>query len=101
MIDRAVGWLKPGGTLVFSTCSIEPEEGEHQMARAIHRHGLEIVPVTADEIGGLDECILPSGPSARRSIAGPTPRLSGLDGFFMMRPPSARCGGGVQPAAGV
>lgn len=87
MIDRAVGWLAPGGVLVFSTCSIEPEEGEHQMARAIHRHGLEIVPVAADEIGGLAECILPAG--AVRTLpfhlAGATPRLSGLDGFFMMR----------------
>ena len=87
MIDRAVGWLKPGGTLVFSTCSIEPEEGEQQMARALHRHGLEIVPVAAEEIGGLAECILPSG--AVRTLPfhldGPTPRLSGLDGFFMMR----------------
>jgi 16S rRNA (cytosine967-C5)-methyltransferase len=87
MIDRAVGWLKPGGTLVFSTCSIEPEEGEHQMARALHRHPLDILPVAAEEIGGLAECILPSG--AVRTLpfhlAGPTPRLSGLDGFFMMR----------------
>lgn len=87
MIDRAVGWLKPGGTLVFSTCSIEPEEGEHQMARALHRHPLEIIPVAPEEIGGLAECILPSG--AVRTLpfqfAGPTPRLSGLDGFFMMR----------------
>ncbi|MBN9021488.1 MAG: methyltransferase domain-containing protein [Rhizobiales bacterium] len=87
MIDRAVGWLKPGGMFVFSTCSIEPEEGEHQMARAIHRHGLEIVPVEAAEIGGPAECVLPSG--AVRTLpfhlAGATPRLSGLDGFFMMR----------------
>jgi 16S rRNA (cytosine967-C5)-methyltransferase len=87
MIDRAVGWLKPGGLLVFSTCSIEPEEGEHQMARAVHRHGLEIVPVEAHEIGGLAECILPSGAvrTLPFQLAGPTPRLSGLDGFFMMR----------------
>jgi 16S rRNA (cytosine967-C5)-methyltransferase len=87
MIDRAVAWLKPGGTLVFSTCSLEPEEGEHQMARALHRHDLAIVPVDPGEIGGLAEAVLPSG--AVRTLPfqmpGPTPRLSGLDGFFMMR----------------
>jgi 16S rRNA (cytosine967-C5)-methyltransferase len=87
MIDRAVSWLRPGGTLVFSTCSIEPEEGEQQMAQALHRHPLEIAPVTADEIGGIDEALLPSGAvrTLPCQLQGPTPRLSGLDGFFMMR----------------
>jgi 16S rRNA (cytosine967-C5)-methyltransferase len=87
MIDRAVAWLRPGGVLVFSTCSLEPEEGEHQMARALHRHDLEILPVAPAEIGGIAEAVLPSG--AVRTLPfqmlGPTPRLSGLDGFFMMR----------------
>jgi len=86
MIDRAVSWLKPGGVLVFATCSLEPEEGEHQMARALHRHRLQILPISASEIG-IAEAVLPSG--ALRTLPfqmpGPTPRLSGLDGFFMMR----------------
>lgn len=87
MIDRAVAWLKPGGVLVYATCSLEPEEGEHQLARALHRHDLEILPVAPAEIGGIDGALLPSG--AVRTLPfqmpGPTPRLSGLDGFFMMR----------------
>ncbi len=41
MIDRAVSWLKPGGTLVYCTCSLEPQEGEEQVAAAIGRHGLQ------------------------------------------------------------
>ena len=28
MLNRAFGWLKPGGVLVYATCSLEPEEGE-------------------------------------------------------------------------
>jgi 16S rRNA (cytosine967-C5)-methyltransferase len=28
MLARAADWLKPGGTLVYSVCSLEPEEGE-------------------------------------------------------------------------
>lgn len=38
LLDRAVSWLKPGGRLVFATCSLLPEEGEHQLAAALSRH---------------------------------------------------------------
>ena len=38
MLDRAVGWLKPGGRLVFCTCSLLPEEGEAQLAGVLERH---------------------------------------------------------------
>ncbi len=30
LLDRAAQWLVPGGRLVFSTCSLLPEEGEHR-----------------------------------------------------------------------
>jgi 16S rRNA (cytosine967-C5)-methyltransferase len=33
MLARAADWLKPGGSLVYSVCSLEPEEGE-QVAEA-------------------------------------------------------------------
>jgi 16S rRNA (cytosine967-C5)-methyltransferase len=33
MLQRAAAWLKPGGTLGYSVCSLEPEEGE-AVARA-------------------------------------------------------------------
>ena len=39
MLDRAAGLLKPGGMLVYCTCSLEPEEGEAQLRRALRRHG--------------------------------------------------------------
>lgn len=38
LIDRALGWLKPGGRMVFCTCSLLPEEGEEQLAAALSRH---------------------------------------------------------------
>ena len=32
LLQKAVALLKPGGTLVYCTCSLEPEEGEQAMA---------------------------------------------------------------------
>jgi 16S rRNA (cytosine967-C5)-methyltransferase len=88
MVDKAVALLKPGGTLVFCTCSLEPEEGEEQLARALHRHPLQIAPVAASEIGGLAEAVTPVG--AVRTLPPylpdpAEPRLGGLDGFFIAR----------------
>lgn len=64
LIDRALGWLKPEGRLVFCTCSLLPEEGEMQLARALERHTELAVDRTAlvrpgidpawvDDLGGL------------------------------------------------
>ena len=38
LIDRALGFLKPGGRLVYATCSLLPDEGERQVAAALIRH---------------------------------------------------------------
>ena len=39
MLARAAGWLKPGGTLVYSVCSLEPEEGEAVAGGFADAHG--------------------------------------------------------------
>ncbi len=59
LLDRAVALTRPGGRLVFCTCSLFPEEGEGQVAAALERHpGLRLDPaplarpgVEADWIG--------------------------------------------------
>ena len=38
LLDHAVTLLKPGGTLVYCTCSLENEEGEDQIAALLGRH---------------------------------------------------------------
>jgi 16S rRNA (cytosine967-C5)-methyltransferase len=81
MIDHALALLKPGGTLVYCTCSLEPEEGE------AHAAGRPIDRVRPEEVGGLAEIIAPSGAirTLPTHLPNANPRLAGLDGFFVMR----------------
>jgi 16S rRNA (cytosine967-C5)-methyltransferase len=79
--------LKPGGVLVFCTCSLEPEEGETQFERALSRHRLVPLPVDPAEVGGLAEIVTPKGTirTLPSQLPAANPRLSGLDGFFIGR----------------
>lgn len=51
MIDHALSQLKPGGRLVFCTCSLLPDEGEIQVEDALKRNkGLTVEPIVLDGI---------------------------------------------------
>src|SRR6185295_10487698 len=51
LLDRAVGMLKPGGMLVYCVCSLEPEEGEHQVAALLERDPRVVRnPVAAQDV---------------------------------------------------
>ena len=46
LLDRAMGALKPGGTLVYSTCSILPQENEDALQEAFDKHmDCELIPL--------------------------------------------------------
>ncbi len=52
LLDRALTVLKPGGTLVYSTCSILPQENEEQIACALkHHRDCELVPLAPTSDG--------------------------------------------------
>ncbi len=88
MLDKAIALTRPGGTLVYCTCSLEPEEGELQIAAVLRRHpDLTRVPITPDEVGGLSESLDANGDlrTLPSHLPGTEPRLAGLDGFFAAR----------------
>ena len=57
LLDNAASLLKPGGTLVYSTCSLELEEGEAQIAALLARNPeIKVDPILPEErvwAGGL------------------------------------------------
>ena len=88
LLDKAVELTRPGGTIVYCTCSIEPEEGEAQIAALLRRNpDVARWPIEADEVGGLAEIVNPQGElrSLPSHLPDPQPRFAGLDGFFAAR----------------
>jgi len=88
LLDKAAGLLKPGGRLVYCTCSLEPEEGERQAERFLARHPrFARKPIEPGEIGGLAECVTPEGDvrTLPFQMALTEHERSGLDGFFVAR----------------
>ncbi len=81
LIDRALGLLKPGGRMVYCTCSLLAEEGEDQLAAALTRHlGLKVI---APEIAGTDPTwVTPEGTLRLRPDYWAD--RGGMDGFFMV-----------------
>ena len=88
LLQKAVALLKPGGTLIYCTCSLEPEEGERAVAALLaSESGLRRVPVEAGEVAGLSEIITADGDlrTLPCHLPHPDPRLAGLDGFYAAR----------------
>lgn len=88
MLDRALELLKPLGTLVYCVCSLEPEEGEAQIAALLRRNpDVARLPITAEEVGGLTAGVTTAGDL--RTLPFQTvmddPKIVGLDGFFAAR----------------
>ncbi len=80
LLAAATAMLRPGGRLVYATCSLQPEEGP---ARVVGLPGLRPDPVRPDELPGLSDAITPEGHV--RTHPGLWPRRGGLDGFFIAR----------------
>ena len=88
LLQKAVALLKPGGILVYCTCSLEPEEGEAAISALLaDTAGLRRVPIAPAEVAGLAEIITPDGDlrTLPCHLPHPDPRLAGMDGFYAAR----------------
>jgi 16S rRNA (cytosine967-C5)-methyltransferase len=88
LLQKAVTLLRPGGTLVYCTCSLEPEEGEQAVAALLAAEsGVRRVPIEVGEVAGLSEVLTADGDLRTLPCHLPhqDPRLSGLDGFYAAR----------------
>jgi 16S rRNA (cytosine967-C5)-methyltransferase len=88
LLARAAALTKTGGTLVYCTCSLEPEEGKDVVAGLLARESsFRRAPLRGDEIPGTGGLIDRDGDLRTLPCHFPNPdlRLAGLDGFYAAR----------------
>ncbi|MFO1209080.1 MAG: transcription antitermination factor NusB [Amaricoccus sp.] len=80
LLERAAGWVKPGGRLVYCVCSLLPAEGERQVARL-----LAAVPgtrmVAPDGVAGVEAGWV-DATGGLRLRPDFWPERGGMDGFY-------------------
>lgn len=88
LLASASRLVRPGGILVYSTCSLEPEEGEHQIAGFLSsRPDFRRVPIAAAEFGADPGWVTAAGDlrTLPCHLELESPELSGIDGFYVAR----------------
>jgi 16S rRNA (cytosine967-C5)-methyltransferase len=84
LLEAAANMVAQGGLLVFAVCSLEPEEGEEQVAGFLRqRRDFAREPVIAPDLFGHSEWIDPQGDL--RTLPCHLADQGGMDGFFAAR----------------
>lgn len=81
LLNRAAEWVKPGGALVYSVCSLEPQEGEEIVAAFLARNP----NFRIDAPDRLPFFVKTNEGGWVRILPGLLESDGGLDGFFMAR----------------
>jgi 16S rRNA (cytosine967-C5)-methyltransferase len=81
LLGRAAQWLKRGGTLVYSVCSLEPQEGEEVVAGFLEQSD----HFTLEELVDLPDFARPLKGRFVRILPSLLEAEGGLDGFFIAR----------------
>jgi 16S rRNA (cytosine967-C5)-methyltransferase len=83
LLARARAWLKPEGTLVYSVCSLEPEEGERVIGDFLAAN--PDFAIDSPKPGELPGFVTPTADGWVRILPGLIEAVGGLDGFFIAR----------------
>ena len=88
LLDHAVELLKPAATLIYCVCSLEPEEGENQIAALLARdQRVARRPIAPQDVFDRPEFVTAAGDlrTLPLHLPDPDPRWGGLDGFYATR----------------
>jgi 16S rRNA (cytosine967-C5)-methyltransferase len=78
LLEQTAAWVKPGGCLVYSTCTLNPGENENVIAHLLQNNpGWIITPPPSDSL--LSQYVSPQG------TIQVWPHRANMDGFFMVR----------------
>lgn len=84
LLKATIDMVRPGGQIVYCTCSLQPEEGEQQI-EAVLKSGapVELAPIKPAEAGALGEIVTQQG--YLRTLPCHLADQGGMDGFFAAR----------------
>jgi 16S rRNA (cytosine967-C5)-methyltransferase len=84
LLAAAAKMVKPGGLLVFCTCSLQPEEGAARIDQFLRSDArFQCVPIEAGEVGGLSDLLSEQGDL--RTLPSHLAEIGGMDGFYAAR----------------
>ena len=84
LLDAAARCVRPGGWLVYSVCSLQPEEGPEAAAAFLARDArFARAAIAPSEIPGAAEFVTPSGDL--RTLPCDLADRGGIDGFYVSR----------------
>jgi 16S rRNA (cytosine967-C5)-methyltransferase len=88
LLAKAAGLVRPGGRLIYATCSLEPEEGAHIVRDFLGGEpSMRRVPVRPGEAQIPAEWLTSEGDlrTLPCHLLDPDPAMAGLDGFYAAR----------------
>ena len=84
LLTAALEMTAPGGTIVYCSCSLQPQEGPERIEPLIGAGGVATrEPVKPTEVGGMKELISAEGDL--RTLPCHLPEQGGMDGFYAAR----------------